>query len=392
MGTRCDVLVVGGAATGSATAYHLLRLDPSLRVVVVEPEPDYDHCSTLRSDGNLRVQFNLEENVRMSLYGFELLATFADDMAVDGWAPHLAPKHQGNLFLTDEANRAAAEEGLALQRSLGCDVAWLDADEIAARWPQLGLDTAEVVGGTYGPRDGAIDPTALLQGFRRRAVSQGAEYVADEVTALRRDGDRVVGVDLAGGGRVDAEVVVLAAGAWSTTLGATAGIDLPVEPVMRTVHVVEHDPSLARVPSVFLPSGLYVLPEGPASSQVAWSTDDDPVGFDFTYRRAGFEEVVWPELVRTLSGYDRLRLASGWCGLYAMNTLDHNAILGAWPDVDGLLVACGFSGHGFQHTPAMGRHLAELVVGAPTSLDLSRLSPRRVVDGVPLREHAGRII
>ncbi len=392
MQIACDVVVIGGAATGSATAHHLLRLDPSLSVVVVEPEPDYEHCSTLRSDGNLRVQFNLEENVRMSLYGFELLATFADDMAVDGWVPDLAPKHQGNLFLTDEENRTAALEGLALQQSLGCDVAWLDADEVVARWPQLGLADDGVVGGTYGPRDGAIDPTALLQGFRRGATAQGARYVADEVTAVRRDGDRVTGVDLASGGHVAAAAVVLAAGAWSTAIAATAGIDLPVEPVMRTVHVVEHDPALGEVPSTFLPSGLYVLPEGPASSQVAWSTDEDPVGFDFRYRRAGFEEVVWPALVTSLSGYDRLRLTGGWCGLYAMNTLDHNAILGAWPDVAGLFVACGFSGHGFQHTPAMGRHLAELVLGAPTTLDLSRLGPRRVVDGVPLREHAGRII
>ncbi len=392
MADRYDVVIIGGAATGSATAYHLRRLAPSRSVAVVEPEPAYDHCSTLRSDGNLRVQFNLEENVRMSLYSFELLATFADEMAVDDWSPQLAPKHQGNLFLTDEENRPAAIEGLELQQSLGCDVTWLDADEIADRWPQLGLDTSSVVGGTYGPRDGAIDPTALLQGFRRRATAMGATYVTDEVTAIRRDGDRVVGVDLADGDRLDAEVVVLAAGAWSTALAATAGIALPVDPVMRTVHVVEHDPALGEVPSVFLPSGLYVLPEGPASSQVAWSTDDDPVGFDFTYRRAGFESVVWPELVATLGGYDRLRLASGWCGLYATNTLDHNAILGRWPDLDGLLVACGFSGHGFQHTPAMGRHLAELVVDAPTTLDLARLGPRRVVDGVALREHAGRII
>lgn len=391
MGTY-DVVVVGGAATGSAAAFHLLRLDPRLEVAVVERQPDYAHCSTLRSDGNLRLQFNLEENIRMSQYAFELLPTFAEDMAVDGWRPHLAPKHQGNLFLTDEVNRAAALEGLDRQQALGCDVTWLDAEEIRDRWPQLGLVDGDVVGGTYGPRDGAIDPTALLQGFRRNALRAGADYLADEVTGIVRDGDRIVGVDLARDGRIEAPAVVLAAGAWSAQLAATAGLDLPVEPVMRTVHVVEHDPTLGEVPSVFLPNGLYALPESPTTSQIGWSTDDDPVGFDFTYRRAGFESVVWPELVGTLAGYDRLRLSSGWCGLYAMNTLDHNAILGAWPGLDGMYVACGYSGHGFQHTPAMGRHLAELVTDAPVTLDLSRFSPQRVVDGVPLREHAGRII
>ena len=386
------VVIIGGAATGSATAHHILRLDPRLDVAVVEREPTYEHCSTLRSDGNLRFQFNLEENIRMSQYAFELLDTFSDDMAIDDWRPQLAPKHQGNLFLTDEVNRAAALEGLGRQQSLGCDVEWLDADEIRSRWPQLGLVDGDVVGGTYGPRDGAIDPNALLQGFRRNAMRLGADYLADAVTTIVRDGDRIAGVEVAGGERVDAAHVVVAAGAWSTSLLATAGIDLPVEPVMRTVHVVEHDAELGEVPSVFLPNGLYALPESPTSSQMAWSTEDDPVGFDFTYRRASFESLVWPELVGTLAGYDRLKLRSGWCGLYAMNMLDQNAILGAWPGVEGLHVACGYSGHGFQHTPAMGRYLAERLTDAPVTLDLSRFSPQRVVDGVPLREHAGRII
>ena len=386
-----DVVIVGGAATGSATAYHLRRLAPRLSVAVVERDATYEHCSTLRSDGNLRHQFNLRENIEMSMYSFELLDSFGEVMAVDDWQPVLAPKHQGNLFLTDEANRAAALEGLELQQSLGCPVEWLDADEVAERWPLLATE-GDVVGGTYGPRDGALDPSALLDGFRRRAAADGATFLEDEVTAVVVEGDRVVGVELAGRGRVAADVVVNAAGAWAPQVAATCGIELPVDPVMRTVHVVEHAPELGRLPSTFLPSGLYVLPEAPTRSQVAWSTDDDPIGFDFTYTSDGFESRVWPELVGTLPAYDRLKRATGWCGLYAVNTLDHNAILGAWPGIEGAFVACGFSGHGFQHTPAMGRHLAELIADAPVSLDLSRLGPQRVVDAVPLREHAGRII
>lgn len=386
-----DVVIVGGAATGSATAHHLRRLAPQLSLAVVERDPTYEFCSTLRSDGNLRYQFNLRENIEMSMYSFELLAEFGEMMAVGDWRPVLAPKHQGNLFLTDDANRAAAEEGLALQRSLGCEVEWLDAEEIAERWPLLAT-RGDVVGGTYGPRDGALDPSALLDGFRRRAVADGATYLSDEARTIVVEGDRVTAVELAGAGRVACDVVVNAAGAWAPTLAATAGMSLPVQPVMRTVHVVDHDPALGALPSTFLPSGLYVLPEAPTRSQVAWSTDRDRVGFDFTYRSDDFETVVWPELVRTLPAYERLKLARGWCGLYAVNTLDHNAIIGAWPGIAGAYVACGFSGHGFQHTPAMGRHLAELIADAPTSLDLSRLGPRRVLDGVPLREHAGRII
>lgn len=388
-----DVVVIGGSAMGSATAYHLGLLAPDLDVAVVEKEPSYEHCSTLRSDGNLRVQFNLEENVRMSLHTFDLLDTFSEDMSIDGWRPEPAHRPQGNLFLSDAAGLEAAHAGIELQRSLGCEVQWLDPDEIAARWPSYAIaGDVDVVGGVFGPRDGPIDPTAVLEGLRRNAERLGATYLADEVTEVTTDGGRATGVRLAEGGRLDAGAVVVCAGGWSTRLVATAGVEIPVEPVMRTVHVVETPIEVDALPSIFLPTGLYVLPEGTRTSQIAWSTDDDPVGFDFTYHRRGFQEVVWPELLRVLPAFDAARVVGGWCGIYAVNTLDHNAILGAWPALEGLWLATGFSGHGFQHTPAMGRHLAELLTDVEPTLDLSRLAPQRIIDGTPVREHAGRII
>lgn len=392
--TSYDVVIVGGGAMGSATAYHLGLLAPDLDVAVVEKDPGYEYCSTLRSDGNLRVQFNLEENVRMSLYTFDLLDTFADDMAIGDWRPDPAPRYHGNLFLSDEEGRAAAHAGIELQRSLGCDVTWLEPDEIAARWPEYrtGGADAGVVGGVFGPRDGPIDPTAVLEALRRNAERLGATYLADEVTEVVADGNRVTGVRLAGGDRLETDVVVNCAGAWSAQLAATAGVEIPVDPVMRTVYVVETPFEVGSLPSIFVPSGLYVLPEGASTSQIAWSTEDDPVGFDFTFRRRAFEEVVWPELLRVLPAFNACKVVGGWCGLYAMNTLDHNAILGEWPQLAGLWLATGFSGHGFQHTPAMGRYLAERITGQPVTLDLGRLGPQRILDGTPVREHAGRII
>lgn len=385
-----DVVIVGGGAMGSATAYHLGQLAPELDVVVVEKDPSYQYCSTLRSDGNLRVQFNLEENVRMSLYTFDLLASFADDMAVDGWHPDPAPKHHGNLFLSDEEGVAAAEAGIAVQRALGCDVEWLTADEIEQRWPAY--RTREVVGGVFGPRDGPIDPTAVLEAFRRNAIRLGVTYLAGEVTAVRTDAGRVLGVTTASGERIDARVVVNCAGGWAAELAATAGVSIPVEPVMRTVYVVEGPQDLTPLPSIFLPSGLYLLPESASTSQVAWSTPADEVGFDFTFTREGFQDVIWPELVRVLPAFDQLKVVGGWCGIYAMNTLDHNAIIGEWPELAGYWMANGFSGHGFQHTPAMGRYLAECITGSPVTLDLGRLGSQRVLDGTPVHENAGRII
>ena len=385
-----DITIVGGGVMGSAVAYYSALVNPAASVAVFEQDPTYEYCSTLRSDGNLRIQFNLEENIRMSQYTFELLATFADDMAVDGWRPDPAPRHQGNLFLADETGRAAAEAGMAAQRALGCEVEWLEPAEIAERWPSY--EAEGIVGGTFGPADGSIDPHAVMHGFRRKAIQAGVEFMAAKVDAVETTNGRVTGVRLSSGEHIGAEIVVNCAGGWATNLARTAGVDLPVLPVMRTVFTVETDIETAGLPSVFTPAAAYAIPEGGTSFSVAWSQPDDPVGFDFRFSRRAFEETVWPELVGTLPRFDRLVVTGGWTGIYAVNTLDGNAILGEWPDLSGFYVATGFSGHGFQHAPAMGRYLAELIAGRPPTLDLARLGPQRIIEGRPLREHAGRII
>lgn len=388
--TDFDVVVVGGAAMGASTAYHLTRLDRGVTVAVLERDPSYRRSSTLLSDGNVRVQFSLEENILISLHAMEVLETFADDMAVGEFRPEVSARRQGNLFLTDEAGRDEALAGMAIQQRLGGEVEWLDADEIVARWPAYAAEG--MVGGTFGPRDGSVDPNALLHGYRRKAMSQGAEFVTAEVASLRTDAGRVSGVRLADGSTVTADVVVNCAGAWSPALARTAGIDLPVIPVMRNVFVVETMVPTAGLPSVFLPSGLYVIPERDRTFAMAWSQDDDPIGFDFIFDRSRFERVVWPELVGHMQAFEALHVASGWAGLYAVNTLDGNAIIGEWPAIAGLFLCTGFSGHGFQQAPAVGRHLAELILGRDPSLDLSRLGPQRVISGEPLYEHAGRLI
>jgi glycine/D-amino acid oxidase-like deaminating enzyme len=386
-----DVVIVGGGVMGSATAYHLTRAEPSLDVLVVEKDPTYERASTILSDGNVRIQFSLEENIRISQHTMEVLETFGADMATETYRPVVAAKHQGNLFLVDEPGRAAAQSGLQLQQRLGCDVIWLDATDISAAYPPYRSHT--LVGGTFAPRDGSVDPTAVLRGYRNKAIEQGTEYLTAEADALLVGDGRAGGLQLASGERIEAGVVVLAAGAWSTQLAATAGVDLPVLPVMRTVYVVSSTIPAAGLPSVFLPSGLYAIPETDHTWLVAWSRSSDPEGFDFTPAgRQRFVDLIWPELVAHLPAFDQLHVERSWAGLYAVNTLDGNAIVGEWPERPGLYVVTGFSGHGFQQAPAMGRYLAELILEQPHQLDLVRLGPSRVLAGEPLHEHAGRII
>lgn len=386
-----DVIVVGGAVIGSSIACHLIKAEPSMSVLVIERDPSYEFSSTVRSDGNVRIQFGLEENVRISMYMLEVLETFADEYAVGGFRPEPDARHQGNLFLTDAANEESARAGVRVQRSLGCDVDWLPAAEIAERWPVLA--SSRLTGGTFSQIDGGVDSNAVMQGYRRTAMARGVRYHQGEVRSLAAEAGIIRGVELVDGTSLTAPVVVNAAGAWARELCATVHVDLPVLPVMRTVHRVEADLDGATgLPSFFLPNGVYALPESAASFLVGWSRPEDPVGFDFRYSRASFEPLIWPELVEALPAFDRLRVAGGWTGLYAVNTLDGNAILGEWPELSGLYLANGFSGHGFQQCAAVGRYLAELITDRPVTLDLARLGPQRILDGRPLPDAADRII
>ncbi|MBX7214097.1 MAG: FAD-binding oxidoreductase [Thermoflexales bacterium] len=389
-----DVLIAGGGVMGCAIATYLKRFAPTLRVAVIERDVTYARNSTVLSDGNTRVQFNLPENIRMSQYGLEVMATFADEMAVAGERPDIGFRQQGNLFIVDASSREECEEGLATQRGLGADVVWLSITEVARRWPAFALDASMFAGATFGRQDGTLSPHAVLIAYRRKAQALGVQMIDAEIVAITTQQGSVTGLRLADGSNLRAPIVVNAAGAWAARLAASAGVALPVDPVKRQVFVLETALRPAGVlPALFLPSGLYVIHEGEGRFTVGKSYADDPVrDDDFTLDDARFAERLWPELAELLPGFDRLRQVGGWAGLYEVNTLDGNALLGPWPTLPGMFCANGFSGHGFQQCHAVGRHLAELILGKTPTLDLRRFAAARVLEGRPVFESRRRII
>ena len=380
-----DVVIVGGGIMGSAAAFYLMKKDENLKVAVIEKDPSYERASTTLSMANIRIQFSLKENVQISLYAFEILDRFEEEMMVDDDKPYIAFHREGNLFLADREGRGAADKGFELQKSLGCPVEWWSPHEIEEHYPLYDVSAYE--GGTFGPKDGHLDAYAVLMAYKAKARSLGARFIKDEVTEVLVKGKEVSGVALASGGKLSSKVVVNCAGPWASEVARTAGIEIPVIPVKRQVFALDTKVKPeGPLPLTILPSGLYFRTETGNLILLGKSLDDDPVGFSFTWDDKRFTELLWPELAEFVPAFDTLKIVRGWAGLYAVNTLDSNAILGEWPELKGFYLANGFSGHGLQQGPAVGRYIAELITGAKPELDLSIFSPLRILEHRPLSE------
>ena len=380
-----DIIIIGGGIMGCATAYNLTKRENTIQVAVVEMDPTYARASTTLSMANVRIQFSLRENVQISQYAFEVLDRFEEDMAVEGERPYIAFHREGNLFITDEVARSSAEKALAMQQSLGCSVTWWSLEEIKRRFPLY--DPSPFAGGTFGPLDGHLDAYAVLMAYKAKARSLGATFIQGEVAAILTAARKATGVRLVSGQELTSKFVVNCAGAWAAKVAKTAGVNLPVEPVKRQVFALDTavKPE-APLPLTVLPSGLYFRTETGGLILLGKSMDDDPVGFSLSWDDKRFMELLWPELAVFVPAFDTLKLVRGWAGLYAVNTLDGNAILGEWPELKGFFLANGFSGHGLQQGPAVGRYLAELILGQVPSLDLSIFGPERILEKRPLSE------
>lgn len=387
-----DVIIVGGGVMGCATAYYLLKFDSKLKVAILEMDSTYEKASTPLSDGNMRIQFNIKENIQMSQYGLQVMKTFADDMAVGSERQDPVFRQQGNLFILDEASIDESKEGYQLQKSLGCEVQWLNPEDIKNRYPIYNLK--DCAAGTLGTQDGTMSPMAVLTAYRKKAIEMGAIYIEAQVTEVLKNENQVNGVKLSSGEILNSNIVMNAAGAWAPVISKTIGIDLPIAPTKREVAVLETNyRGEGHLPCLFLPSGLYVIHEGEGLFTSGKSFADDYVGYDdFKWDRKRFEELVWSELVEYIPSFDRIKVTRGWAGLYEVNTLDDNAILGEYPLMKGFYLANGFSGHGFQQAHAVGRYTAELMLNKTPSLDLSVFSAQRILDNKPVPESHRKII
>lgn len=386
-----EIVIAGGAVMGAATAFWLTRMQPGLKVTVIEADPSYANSSTALSAAGIRSQFTNAVNVEISRFGIDFIRDFARWTGAAGGVPDLGLRENGYLFLTGtEAGARQLEDLAVMQRGLGAATEVLDAAALRARFPWMQLD--DIVAGSFGPRDeGFFDNMGLLSGMKNAARAAGAVWITDRVTGFEREGDRISAVTLAQGGRMGGDVFVNCLGPCAGILMRGSGVDLPVEPRKRTIFVV--DAPQARHPEAPLiidPSGIWMRPEHGQWLTATVPTSDGPCAADdFDPDHPLWEDEIWPALYNRSEGFGEAKLVRFWAGHYAYNTLDQNAILGRNPLVANLYHANGFSGHGLQQAPAVGRGLAEqILTGDWQTLDLSPLGMQRVLDGQPFAEAA----
>ena len=373
-----SVIIVGGGAIGSSIAFHLTgEMGFEGRVTVIERDPTYARASSALSASSIRQQFSTPLNIQLSRFGIGFLRRARELLGVD-----LGLREPGYLFLASAAGETVLRANHAVQRSENCAVELLPPAALVSRFPWLSAEGVALA--SHGTaNEGWFDGPALMQAFRRKAREQGALYRADEVVELAPRAVR-----LASGERLEAGTVVLAAGAWSGALAATAGIDLPVEPRRRTVFVFDVREPPGETPLTIDPSGTWFRPEG--RFYLAGTTPaegNDPAGAPLEVQHQEWEEMVWPALAERVPAFEAAKVVNAWAGYYEYNTFDQNGIVGRHPAHDGLVFATGFSGHGMQQSPAVGRAVAELVAhGAYRGLDLSPFGYERISQARPIRE------
>ncbi len=387
--TSFDVVILGGGVIGSAIAFFLAEQEAfDGTVAVVEKDPSYADSSTARSVGGIRQQFSSPENIEISKFGAEFFRSVPQRLVVDGDRPDLSFQEEGYLFLATEAGLPVLKENHAVQLAHGTDVALLTPAELAERFPWLQI--SDLAGGSLGlSGEGWIDPYSLLMAFKHKAAALGVEYLRGEVVDLDRQGLRITAADLGDGQRIAAGIFVDAAGPKAAAVARMAGIDdLPVASRKRLVFTFHCREALIDCPLVVDPSGLYFRPEGGKFvCGISPSAHEDPDCDDFRVDHRLFEEVLWPQLAHRVPVFDAVKQGTAWAGHYAVNVRDKNAILGPHPEVGNFYFANGFSGHGLQQAPAVGRALSELIAfGVYRTLDLSRFGFERLAAGRLIEE------
>ena len=377
------VVIIGGGIVGASIAYQLRHDGFSDRILVIESDTTYARAATPMSMGGIRQQYSAACNVALARYSVPFYEHF-DAHMTGAWGTPQAHFHQrGYLVLIHSDNADRLRQRYDRQRQLGVEIELLAPEAVKERMPHL--NTAGLVGGLYGPRDGYVNPRGALQGFVERSRELGCTWLQDEVVDFQPKAGQQATVETRHHGRITASILVMAAGAWTRRLAALAGIDLPVLPVRRQAcYVTLPTPVGYKFPMVldrFHDVSFRHDTETDDHLLITRTVRAEPPGFNFEWDADPFYRQIVPLLRHYLPTCGEVQLQRGWAGHYAV-TPDENPILGPHPEYPHLLMAVGFSGHGVMLAPATGKMMSELIrLGRSDTLDMQPYRLERFASG-----------
>ena len=383
------IVIIGGGITGSATAYFLARSSQAGSICVIEPDPAYTVATTPKSAGGIRQQFSVPENIAMSQFSLDFYRHFTEHMADIPVVPDINFREQGYLFVVTKGGAETLEHNQRRQAAMGVNARLMDRKETRRGFPSIKREDIALT--CYTPDDGWIDPYAALRGFRQAAEHLGTTFIQARVQSIEINASKVTSVHLDSSQIITGDYFINAAGPWVSQIAEMTGDTLPIVPMCRVQHFWKCNFEFEPLPLVKDEAGLFFRPEGdgfaggcPSFKIQPGFIDDIYQGFFANY----FEESIWPMLAALVPKFESIMLQKSWGGHYAQNLLDGNMIIGNYSSGrDNLFTACGFSGHGTMHAPAVGRALSELVLyGSYQTLDLTNLQIERVWNNKPYPE------
>ena len=391
-----DVVIVGGAMYGSSVSWFTAN-NPDFdgSILVVERDPSYEACSTSHTNSCIRQQFSNEINVRISQFGAEFIKNFREFMGNDERVPDVVLQSYGYMYMADNQDFAdTLRESQKIQQDLGAGTKFMTTDDIARDYPFYNLD--DIIGANHNLKDeGYFDGNTLFDWWKRSAREKGVEYCANEVTSmtLNAAGTAVESVTLKSGDVVSCGKVVNASGPRAVLTSRMAGIEIPVEPRKRYTFIFDAAKPLDRdLPLTIDPSGVHMRTDGTyyLAGCPPFDEDDVPVDYDdYVEDHRVWEEKAWPAIANRIPQFEAIKLVNSWAGHYAFNTFDQNAIVGPHTKVENFFFINGFSGHGFQQSPALGRGMSELLTyGEFRTLDLTPFHYDRIETKTPFLEKA----
>ena len=377
--TTAEVVIIGAGIMGCSIAYHLA--ERGVRDIVVLERDQIGRGATADAAGGIRLQFSTETNIRLSQISLDYWESFEERFGVG-----INLRQQGYLFLLTSGDEVEVfQRNLVLQQSLGVPARWVTPEEIGELNPAVVLD--DLIGGTFCPRDGWADTSTSTMGFAQAARRLGVRIIEDApVTGIDVEAGRVTGVRT-GESRIATPLVICCAGPQTNAVGTLAGLDLPVYPYRRMSFITEpFDLIPPTVPmTIEFARSLYFHPES-HGFLFGMSNKDEPSSENKVVDDEWMATTV-EALVERAPVFEQAAVLRGWAGFYEV-TPDDNPLVGSVPELDGFLVAAGFSGHGFMQGPAIGRVVAEMVVdGSTSTIDVSAFRPSRFQEGALAQEH-----